>query len=288
MTPLRQRFIEDMQLRSLSARTQEAYVAAVRQLAEYYHKSPDQISDEELRRYFLYLTNEKKASRSATTIALCAFKFFCEQTLDRAWPTLRLVRPPKERKLPVVLSRQEVGRILGCLRKPHYRVCLSTIYGCGLRRQEGVRLQVPDIDSGRMLLHVRQGKGRRDRSVPLPQPTLELLRQYWASHRHPLWLFPAQTRGIDPATATAPLTGRAVAAAFRVALKDSGLQKRATVHTLRHSWATHLLEAGVNLRLIQTYLGHHSPTTTAIYTHLTHDTEAQATKIINRLMEDLS
>lgn len=135
MTPLRQKMMEDMQLRGLSERTQVAYVAAVRQLAEHYGKSPDQIGDEELRQYFLYLTNEKKASRSGITIALCAFKFFYEQTLQRDWPTLSFIRPPWEKKLPVILSQEEVRQILGCLRQRHYRVCLSTIYACGLRAE---------------------------------------------------------------------------------------------------------------------------------------------------------
>jgi len=288
MTPLRQKMIEDMQLRGLSERTQVAYVAAVRQLAEHYGKSPDQLSDEELRQYFLYLTNEKKASRSGVTIALCAFKFFYEQTLQQAWPTLSSVRPPKERKLPVILSREEVSQILGCVRKSPYRACLSTIYACGLRLQEGLRLQVADIDSARMMIHVRQGKGRQDRYVPLPQRTLELLRQYWASHRHPVWLFVITGRGQrPPSSALQPLSKRGVQRAFQAALKDSGLPKPATVHTLKHSWATHLMEAGVNLRLIQTYLGHTSLRTTALYTHLTNKAEVLATEAINRLMDDL-
>lgn len=287
-TPLRQRMIEDMQLRGLSAKTQRVYVMAVRQLAEHYGKSPDQITDEELRQYFLYLTNEKKASRSACTIALCALKFLYERTLKQEWPTLSFVRPPRERKLPVILSVEEVHQLLGCLRQLHYRACLSTIYSCGLRLQEGVRLQVPDIDSARMLLHVRQGKGRKDRYVPLPEKTLVLLRRNWVTHRHPLWLFPARHRGIPPATATTPLSSRGVRKAFGAALKDSGLQKRATIHTLRHSFATHLLEAGVNLRLIQSYLGHRSPNSTAIYTHLTRKAEVLATQSINRLMAELS
>jgi site-specific recombinase XerD len=262
--------IEDMQLRGLSERTQWAYVTAVRQLAEHYGKSPDQIGDKELRQYFLYLTNEKKASRSTCTVALCAFKFLYEQTLKQEWSTLNLVRPPREKKLPVVLSIEEVHRILGSVRRPYYRVYLSTIYSCGLRLQEGLQLQVPDIDSDRMLLHVRQGKGRKDRYVPLPVRTLALLRDYWATHRHPVWLFPAKARGgLPQPTATDPMARRSVQYAFRMALKDSGIHKRATIHTLRHSWATHLLEAGVNLRLIQSYLGHNSPSTTSRYTHLT-------------------
>jgi integrase/recombinase XerD len=288
-THLRQRMIEDMQLRGLAERTQEAYVAAVRQLAKHYGKAPDQIGDEELRQYFLYLTNEKKASRSAITIALCAIKFLYEQTLHQDWPTLTLVRPPRQHKLPVILSREEVQRILSCLRRPHYRVCLTTIYSCGLRLQEGVRLQVTDIDSGRMVIHVHQGKGSKDRYVPLPQPTLELLRQYWLTHRHPVWLFPAPVRrGISTPTVAEPLSKRSLQYAFQAALKESGVRKKATVHSLRHAWATHLLEAGVSLRLIQIWLGHSSLSTTAVYTHLTRQAERLAIEAMNRLLEEPS
>jgi site-specific recombinase XerD len=277
--------IEDMQLRGLAERTQEVYVAAVRQLAEHYGKSPDQISDKELRQYFLYLTNEKKASSSAITIALCAIKVLYEQTLRQEWPTLTLVRPPRERKLPVVLSREEVHRILGCLRRPYYRVCLSTIYSCGLRLEEGVHLQVSDIDSARMLIHVRKSKGNKDRYVPLPQRTLHMLREYWATHRHPVWIFPARRA---TTSATGPMSKRGVQYAFGAALKESGIQKQATVHTLRHSFATHLLEAGVNLRQIQVWLGHGSLSTTAVYTHLTRLAEALAAEAVNGLMEEPS
>ena len=144
MTPLRQRMIEDLQLRGLSERTQEMYVRAVRQLAEHYHKSPEQITEEELRDYFLYVKNVKHYSRSASTIALCGITFFYEHTLKREWTTLTFVRPPQEHKLPVVLSLEEVHTILQCVRLPRYRACLSTIYACGLRLQEGTHLQVPD------------------------------------------------------------------------------------------------------------------------------------------------
>ena len=265
-------------------------VAAVRQLAEHYGKSPDQISDEELRQYFLYLTNEKKVSRSTTTIALCAIKFFYEHTLKREWPTLMLIRPPKEHKLPVVLSIEEVRQVLGYLRLPHYRVCLGTIYACGLRVSEGVKLQVNQIDGARMLLHVRQGKGAKDRYVPLSPHILEVLRQHWTTHGHPVWLFPARgPRGKgSPTAAKTHMTVRSVQRALKSALHESGLQKRVTVHTLRHSWATHLLEAGVDLRVIQAYLGHSPPKTTAIYTHLTRPAEDLAAAAINRVMGDLA
>jgi integrase/recombinase XerD len=285
MTPLRQRMIEDLQLRGLSARTQAMYVRAVRQLAEHYHKSPDCITEEELRDYFLYLKNVKHYSRSASTIALCGIKFFFDHTLNRDWTTLSFMRAPREKKLPVILSLEEVRRLLACVRLPRYRVCLSTIYACGLRLQEGTHLQVRDIDSARMLVHVRHGKGGKDRYVPLPQRTLERLRQYWVTHRHPILIFPAPGRGgISLSTATAPMPRSSVQGAFREALKDSGIHKQASVHTLRHSWATHLLEAGVNLRLIQAYLGHNSPTTTSVYTHLTARAAHLGVEAINRLM----
>jgi len=281
--------IEDMQLRGYSARTQEAYARAVRQLAEYVHRSPDQVTEEELRRYFLYLANEKKFARPTTTIALCGIKFFYEHTLHRDWPTLRFVRPPHEFKLPVVLSREEVRLALSHVRIPVYRTCLTTIYSCGLRLLEGARLQVADVDSARMVLHIH-GKGKRDRYVPLPERTLDMLRQFWKTHRSPQWLFPAPTRhgvGWSVAHNAGPVTRSSLQSAFYRAWKKTGSAKRAHVHTLRHSYATHLMEAGVHLRLIQDNLGHGSPKTTAIYTHLTQQVRDTQTDPLNELMKDL-
>ncbi len=289
MTPLRQRMIEDMQLRGFSARTQECYVAAVRHLAAHYHTSPECLTEEDLRQYFLYLANEKKVARATATIALCGIKFFYERTLQRDWPTLRFVRPPRETKLPVVLSREEVRRILTEVRIPVYRVCLTTIYACGLRLLEGAHLQVPDVDSGRMVLHIH-GKGKKDRYVPLPTPTLERLRTFWRTHHSPIWLFPAPTRhGLKHALAHGggPVTRSSLQSAFRRALLRTGIAKRAHVHTLRHSYATHLLEAGVNLRIIQENLGHGSARTTQVYTHLTREVTATLTDPLNQLMQGL-
>ena len=149
MTELRRRMIEDLQLKGMSERTQEMYVRAVRQLAEHYRKAPDRLSEEDLRRYFLFLKNVKHYSRTASTIALCGIKFFYEQTLKCPWPTLTFVRAAREKKLPVVLSLAEVRCVLHTIRLPRYRVCLTTIYACGLRLQEGTHLQVPDVDQDR-------------------------------------------------------------------------------------------------------------------------------------------
>ena len=288
MTELRKRMIESLQLRGLSERTQEAYVRAVRQLAEHYRKSPDLISEEELRQYFLYIKNVKKYSRPTTTIALCGIKFFVEWTLGRKWNVFKLVRPPHEKKLPTNLSVEEVRSILAQIRLPRYRVCLSTIYSCGLRLQEGTHIGVQDIDSARGVLHVRHGKGGKDRYVPLPERTIELLREYWKTHRNPVWMFPSEGRDhIELKKATEPMHKSSVQDAFRAALKETKINKRASVHTLRHSWATHLLEAGVNLRLIQEYLDHSSPQTTSIYTHLTARAEDLGRQAINRIMSEL-
>ena len=289
MTPLRQRMLEDMQLKGLSARTQECYVAAVRQLAEHYRVSPASLTDEQLRQYFLYLTNEKKVARTTATIALCAIRFLYEQTLKPSWSTRRFVRPAPSTRLPSVLSRDEVGRVLALVRVPVYRECLTTIYAGGLRLLEGARLHVADIDSGRMLLHIH-GKGKRDRYVPLPAAILLRLRDYWRTHRSREWLFPAPTRrGLAHSLAHdgGPVTRSSLQSAFRRAVLKSGIAKHASVHTLRHSYASHLHAAGVSLRLIQEILGHQSLRTTQIYTHLTPDVQATLTDPLNDLMHGL-
>jgi len=279
-----------MQLRGLSASTQEGYLNAVRGIARHYHRSPDELSEEDLRQYFLYLANEKKVARSTATVAICGIKFLYEQTLQQQWSTLRLVRPPRGKKLPVILSREEVRRALAAVRIPAYRACLTTIYACGLRANEGAHLRVEDVDSGRMFLHIIQGKGNRDRYVPLPEPTLQMLRAYWRTHRSRPWLFPAPARPWRDHGLTSgdlPVDRGCLHAAFKRALRHSGIAKRAHVHTLRHSYATHLLEAGINLRIIQENLGHRSARTTQLYTHLTQKIRDTLTEPLNRLMQDL-
>jgi integrase/recombinase XerD len=288
MTALRQRFLEDLQLQGMAERTQQAYVRTVRMLVEHVGKSPEGITEEDLRQYFLYVKNDKHWSRSTMTQALCGIKHFFEQTLHRDWPLLKVIRPPKEHKLPVILSRAEVRRILQTIRRFPYRVCLTTIYSCGLRLTEGIGLQVFDIDSAHMRLHVRHGKGGKDRYVPLPQRTLSLLRENWRLHRNPGWLFPAcHQDGTTMTTATTSIPQSTLQRVFRTAVRESGITKPASVHTLRHSYATHLLEAGIPLRHIQTYLGHASPQTTARYTHITLQARIRAGGTISDLMQDL-
>ena len=278
---------EDLQLKGYAPSTQELYLGAVKGLAKHYHKSPDQITEEELRKYFLFMKENKRYARSTATTILCGIKFFFQVTLQKHWPVLTLVRPSKEKKLPVVLSRPEVKAILQAVRAPVYQVCLSTIYACGLRISEGVGLQADHVDSQRMVLRVR-GKGNKERLVPLAPATLERLRALWRMHRSQPWLFPAR---LQPRQSSSSLEGPILKdnlrIAFATALRESGVKKPAHVHTFRHSYATHLLEAKVNLLVIQEILGHRSPSTTAIYTHLSEKILAEVKNPIHQLAQDL-
>ena len=280
MTELRRRMLEDMQLRGYSKNTQHHYMASVRVLAKYYNRPPDQLSEHDIRNFFLYLIKERRVSQSTIKVYLCGIKFFFERTLKRKWPVFDLIRASKREKLPVVLSTEEVRKILSLVNIIRNRMCLITIYSCGLRISEGTSLKVNDIDSKRMLVRIQMGKGSKDRYVPLPGRTLELLREYWLIKRSRSWLFPA-INGL------AHISNSAIAICFKKVLWASGISKPASVHTLRHSYATHLLENGVDLQVIQRILGHKSPKTTTIYTHLTQKTIKLLHNSIDNLMSDL-
>ena len=289
VSPLRKRMIEDMQLRGFTRKTQISYVRAVEGLTRFHRRSPDKLSDEEIRRYFVHLTCERKLARPTVTIALCGIKFLYESTLRRDFTVTGVPRPKREKKLPVVLTRGEVRAILNRVTEVRHRACLSLIYACGLRLGEACRVQVADIDRTRGVLHVRQAKGAKDRYVPLPPAILPLLAACWRTHRNPTWLFPSVGRGgVHGGTSVNHAPLGTVQQVFRAALAVSGVRKHVSVHSLRHSYATHLLEDGVNLRLIQTWLGHNSPTVTAVYTHLTEQATSSAAQQVGRLMGDLA
>ena len=289
MTEWYQKANDALQLNGLGERTQEAYVRALRMLCEFYHKTPDQISESELQQYFLHRKNRDRWSPNTMRICYCGIRFFFLHVLKRDWHTLDLVRAQSERRLPAVLSLEEVRAILGCVRTPHNRAFLSTVYACGLRLQEAQHLEISDIDSQRKMIHVHRGKGAKDRFVPLPESTLQCLRRHWVTHRHPRLLFPALGRGRNRAAhADTPMPKASVQGAFRQAKGEAGIQKRdVSVHTLRHSYATHLLEAGINLRVIQQYLGHAQLETTMVYLHLTRKGQEDAYARINTLMGGL-
>ncbi len=288
ISPLRRRMIEDMSLRGFTEKTQSSYVRAVEGLARYHHRGPESLSDEQIRRYFVHLKCERKLARPTITIALCGIKFLYESTLRRDFTLTGVPRPKREHKLPVVLTREEVRMILRQVTELRHRACLTLIYACGLRLGEGCRMQVTDLDRARGVIHVHAAKGAKDRYVALPSPVLPLLETCWFTHRNPVWLFPSVGRGgTHGATATSPVPLGTVQQTFRAALAVSGVHKHVSVHSLRHSYATHLLENNVNLRQIQTWLGHNSPAVTAVYTHLTEQATHAAAQQVGRLMQDL-
>jgi integrase/recombinase XerD len=263
MTPLRQRFIQDLQLRNRAEDTIDAYVRHVAHFANHFHRSPEQLGPEEVRQYQLHLL-ERKLSWSTFNQCVCALRFLYGTTLGRPEQLARLPYGRRPKKLPVVLSQAEVLELLGCVRSRASRTVLMTMYATGLRVREAVSLRVADIDSRQMLLLVARGKGNQQRLVPLSHKLLEELRSWWRSHRNPQWLFP----GSRPEQ---PLHVSPVQKACRRAAAQAGLKAGVCTHTLRHTFATELLEADINLLTIQRILGHASLTTTALYTHVRRD-----------------
>ena len=260
MTPLRQRFVDDMRLRNYSPRTIEAYVAGVARFAQHFRRAPDQLGTEEVRAFQLHLL-ERKTSWSQFNQTVCALRFFYGTTLGRAEEMPLIPYGKRPRTLPSVLAPEEVVRLFAAARVGRERLRLQTAYACGLRISELTGLQVTDIDSARMVVIVRQGKGRKDRLVPLSSRLLVELRAYWQHYRPHRWLFPSN----DPERPIHPGT---VQRQCQRAVIRAGLKKRCTPHTLRHSYATHLLEAGVDLVTLQAILGHTDLRTTAHYLHV--------------------
>lgn len=281
--------VKALQLNGKGERTQQSYTRAVRMLTEFYDKTPDGISEEELQEYFLHRKNVNKWSPNTMRICYCGIRFFFENVLKRDWHILGILRAQSERRLPAVLSQEEVRSLLARVKTPQNHAFLTTVYSCGLRLQEGLHLEVSDIDSDRMMIHVHRGKGAKDRYVPLPHATLGLLRRYWVTHRNAQLLFPALGRnGKGAKECTTPMAKSSVQGAFRSAKFEAGIRKKSvSIHTLRHSYATHLLEAGVNLRVIQRYMGHTQLETTMVYLHLTRKGQEDACQLINQVMEGL-
>jgi integrase/recombinase XerD len=265
MTELRQRYLQDLRVRNYAPKTLQTYVGCVSQFARYFKRSPADLGPEHIREYQRYLVEEKKCSWSRFNQTVCALRFLYRNTLGRDWAVTHIPFPRKQKKLPIVLSRDEAAQFLAAIRCLKYRTVLSLCYGAGLRISEALHLQPADIDSKRMMIRVRQAKGNKDRYVMLSPRLLELLRLYWKAERPITWLFPA--RGNDQ-----PLGACLLQRVCQRARRDSGVRKPVTPHTLRHSFASHLLEAGANIRTIQLLLGHNSLQTTAVYTHVSQST----------------
>ena len=265
MTTLRQRMIDDLRVRNRSAHTIKVYIACIAHFARHFGKSPELLGPEEIRQYQVYLVNERRVSWSYLNQAVCALRFLYSVTLQRDWAITRIPRPRQPRKLPVVLSQTEVKRIFDSVHNLKYLALLMTAYSAGLRTSEVVRLRVSDIDSSRMVIRIQQGKGQKDRYVMLAPTLLKVLRVYWRKERPTTWLFPSQQ-------ADQPMLSHAVAEMCRRLSLAAGLQKPVTVRALRHAFATHLLEAGQNVRVIQMLLGHRSLRTTERYTYVSTST----------------
>jgi len=286
MTRLRQQFIEDLKLAGYSKRTIESYVYSVSKLAHYFNKSPDIISNEELRNYLLF--HKDKYASNTTTMALCAIKHLFEKTLNRTMPVFSLTRQKKKNKLPYVLSKEEVKYFLGKVKLLRYRALFTIIYCCGLRLNEALNLKVKHIDSKRMTLKVENGKGNVDRYLPLPEYGLLILREHYIKHKNPILIFPKCGQGQkSESSATEHLRKGTVWDVFKKVVTECRFNKDIHPHTLRHSYATHLLEDGVDIRIISEYLGHRSLETTLIYTHLTPLLKDNVYEKINTLMNSL-
>lgn len=261
MSELRTRMIRDMALRGFSPRTHASYIAAVVKLAKYYHRSPDQLTNEEVQAYLAYLILERKLSWSTCSQAAHAFRFLYHVTLGHPRTDFHVPAPKQPQKLPEILSREEVCRLLAAPPHPRHRLLLTTVYAAGLRVSEAIALKVSDIDADRMTIRIEQGKGAKDRYVALAARLLQDLRAYWKSAPPGVWLF-ANRQG------TRPIDITVAQKIYTMAKLRAGIHKQGGIHALRHAFATHLLEAGTDLHTVQRLLGHRQISTTMRYFHL--------------------
>ena len=262
MGKLRDQMEMDMKLRRFSPKTIACYLGCMKGVAKHFRKSPAELGDEEIRAYLHYLMEERKASQSVLVQTYSALKFFFENTLQKQWNAIRIPRCKQRRKLPGVLTREEVESILSATKNLKHRAILMTLYSAGLRIGEVTRLKVSDIESGRMMIRVNEGKGLKDRYTLLGERNLEMLRRYWKAYRPLEWLFPGRN-------ASDPVSISAIQRVFKTSLAKAGIKKKASVHTLRHCFATHLLDSGTDLYYIQRLWGHKSAGTTSVYLHIT-------------------
>lgn len=274
-------------LQGMRPKTVEAYSRAIRRLAEYVDRCPDKLTADDLKDYFAALVR----SHSWSTVKLdrCGIQFFYLHVLNKPWDWVKIVKPPEVRSLPDILTQGEALKVINTTRELRYRVFFLTTYSMGLRLGEGIQMEVGDIDGGHHRVHIRNAKGGKDRLVPLPEVTLEALRRFWKTHRNPRLLFPSWLGNTDRIRkAETPMDRGGVQAAIKAAVADCGIKRKITMHSLRHSYATHLLELGVDLREIQSILGHASPETTARYAQLTTVTSTNAVEMLRLMFSSFS
>ena len=280
ITILRKRMTEDLRIRNYSIHTIDAYIRCVANFARHFGKSPDLLGAEQVRKYQIYLVEIKKASWSLFNQTVCALRFLYENTLDRPGMVKYIPFPKQEKKLPVILSFEELKEFFRSVHIPKHQTIVKLMYATGLRISEALSLMIEDIDSMRMVIRVRLGKGKKDRYVPLPPTLLDDLRRYWKAYRPEFWLFPGESGKL-------PLSGTALQRVVLKARRKAGFHKPVTCHTMRHCYATHQLEAGTDLRTLQLRLGHRSLNTTALYLHVAVGA-SQSTNEITDLLQRLN
>lgn len=279
MGKLRDKMKQDMELKHLSERTIDTYLKCVENFVKHYGKSPEDMGHDGIRDYLYYLLKEKESSQASISQHYSALKLFYQTTLGRDWEALKIPRSKREKKLPVVLSKEEIWAIFEEVHNLKHLAILMTIYSGGLRLSEAINLKVSDIDSQRMMIRVNQGKGHKDRYTLLGERTLDVLRIYYKDTKPKEWLFPSTTPD-------KPIGASSIQKAFNVALIKANIKKKASVHTLRHSFATHLLEDGTDIPYIQNLLGHSDSRTTSIYLHVARKKLSKVVSPIDNIEED--
>ena len=282
---LYQKHLTALKLQGKSKTTIDLYSRPLRRLASYFDCCPDTLNTDDLKTYFADLVESHSWSTVKTDRN--GIQFFYKHVLNRPWKFIDIVKPPSVRRLPDILTAHEITRLLNSSRESHIHTFLLATYSMGLRLGEALNLTVNDIDADRMRVHLRQCKGGKDRYVPLPTQTLTALRTHWKTHRNPRWIFPQGRDSAEKHRAQKPMNRSLPQRAMKKLVRECRINKETSIHSLRHSFATHLLEQGLNLRAIQDILGHMRPETTALYTRLTETVEINSHKVINHLMDDL-
>lgn len=277
---------QDLQLLGRAKRTHDGYLREIRKLACYFGQAPDQLTQQQVADYLLYLINEREFAPGSLKVTYSALKFFYTVTCPRDWDVLKKIKVPKQKTLPSVLAIQQVHQLIGATRQFHNAALLWTLYTLALRLEEGLNLNVADIDAKRMTIHIHRGKGAKDRLLPLPQSTLNVLRAYWKQHRNAELIFPANGRNRNSAArATTTMGASSVQRCVKRTAAAIAIGKPISPHTLRHSMATHLYEAGASLRWIQKFLGHANLQTTLVYVHLTDDADTDGRKQLDSIAD---
>jgi len=283
---LYQRHLNALSRQGKSDSTIDVYSRAVRRVTEFFDRCPDRLTVEDLKDFFASLV--KSHSWSTVRSDRCGLQFFYKHVLGKQWDWVDIIKPPQVKSLPDILTPSEIELVINSTREARYQIYILTVYSTGLRLGEGLNLKIGDIDKSRMKIHIRNGKGRKDRFVTLPKQTLMALRLYWKTHRNPSLIFPAGSTSEERHAAKKHMNKAGLQASFKTIIKSCNIHKKITVHNLRHCYGTHLVEQGLNLRAIQQEMGHECPKTTALYTQLTEPMQQQVAQIINSLVDRLS